>query len=1115
MSIDLNVYRARIGLHRYRLLRLKGLKRFNSFEFFVFLAMFLHLSGDVEKNPGPESDTSSETSTPVFPIFEGNFSVVHYNVQSLFNKVNIVEPELADFDVISLTETWLNETIMNEDITFNNFQPPFRRDRIGDSHGGIAVYVKNGIPCKRRGDLELIDIECMWLEINVRNRKILVGTFYRPPNSTPFVLNEIENSIGLAVDTGTADIVVVGDFNLNVLNTQSERKIADLCQQYNFNQLINEPTNYTEYSSTIIDLIMVSNMHSVNHSGVGEPFLMQDIRYHCPTFCIFNFKKYNPKSFNRKIWLYDRGNYAELCQKVSDFDWNSIRNDDVNIYAESFTDNLLALAEQSIPCKTVTIRPRDLPWINSDIRKTMRKRNRLFRKYKHDHRIDTYSRFKQTRNEVIKLIRKSKQNYITSLANKLKTGNLSVQDYWKTLKTFIKPTQTSSIPPLLKDNVFISEDSEKANLLNSYFVEQTLIDDQSATLPCSINRDIPTLNTVQITPKQVEDTLKSLKLGKASGPDNVNNRILKELAEPLSNPLCDLFNYSLAKCVFPDKWKEANVSPLFKKDDPSLISNYRPISLLSTIGKVMEKIVHKHLFNYFKEHSLITCLQSGFSPGDSTVNQLVDIYNTFCKALDDGKEVRAIFCDISKAFDRVWHRGLLHKLEKVGIKSTLLHWLASYLSNRKQRVVLPGGISDWLNIHAGVPQGSILGPLLFLIYINDIVDNIDSSVRLFADDTTLYLIVDDPHVVARQLNSDLEKIHVWAERWLVKFNPAKSESLLLSRKKNRPLHPPLLMNNEPIQEVSSHKHLGIYLSSDGTWHEHIDYITSKAWTRINVMRKFKFTLDRQALEKIYVSFIRPLLEYADVVWDNCTRYEVIALEKIQIEAARIVTGATKLVSLEMLYRDTGWETLENRRRNHKLFLFYKMTNDITPAYLSALIPPLVENTTTYDLRNATNIRQTMCRTQLYYNSFLPSCIRAWNELSPDVRDVNSLAIFKHRMNENTMKPPKYYFIGERFSQIHHTRLRTSCSSLNHHLFLKNIVNDPNCTCGAIETSKHYLFECQRYNGIRIDMMTKVTVYCQPTTNTLLFGDTELSYNQNCEIFLAVQKFITDSKRFKT
>ena len=232
-------------------------------------------------------------------------------------------------------------------------------------------------------------------------------------------------------------------------------------------------------------------------------------------------------------------------------------------------------------------------------------------------------------------------------------------------------------------------------------------------------------------------------------------------------------------------------------------------------------------------------------------------------------------------------------------------------------------------------------------------------------------------------------MHQWAERWLVKFNAKKSEAILISRKTNRLIHPRLLMNNEPINEVSYHKHLGIFLSSDGTWHEHINNITSKAWSRINVMRKLKFLLDRKSLEITYFTFIRPLLEYADVVWDNCTLYEVNALEKIQLEAARIVTGATKLVSLEMLYKETGWETLEIRRSKHKLCLFYKMNNNISPEYLSSLVPQPVENTTSYGLWDASNIRQPFSRTQLYYKSFLPSSLRLWNDLSLETREANS------------------------------------------------------------------------------------------------------------------------------
>ena len=208
----------------------------------------------------------------------------------------------------------------------------------------------------------------------------------------------------------------------------------------------------------------------------------------------------------------------------------------------------------------------------------------------------------------------------------------------------------------------------------------------------------PTLTNINFTSTEVKSVL-----GKSSGPDGINNRVLKELSSPLSRPLSYLFNYSMSKGIFPDIWKEANVSPLFKKDDPSSVSNYRPISLLNTIGKVMEKIVHKHMFNFFLNQHAIISLQSGFVPGDSTVNQLVDIHNTFCKALDDGKEVRAIFLDVSKAFDRVWHKGLLYKLKHKGIDETLLQWLASYLSNRKKELLFlvhaPNGLLLQLVFH--------------------------------------------------------------------------------------------------------------------------------------------------------------------------------------------------------------------------------------------------------------------------------------------------------------------------------------------------------------------------------------------------------------------------------
>ena len=298
----------------------------------------------------------------------------------------------------------------------------------------------------------------------------------------------------------------------------------------------------------------------------------------------------------------------------------------------------------------------------------------------------------------------------------------------------------------------------------------------------------------------------------------------------------------------------------------------------------------------------------------------------------------------------MWHKGLLYKLSSVGISGPLLRWFTDCLDKRTQSVVLPGTASRWTSIKAGIPQGSILGPLLFLLYINDIVENTHSSIRLFADDTSLYIIVDDPIDSANQLNNDLQTIHLWAKTWLVTFNPTKSESVIFSWKRNKPYHPPVFMNQTEIKEVTSHKHLGVVFSNDCTWHEHLDYIKSKAWTRRKITRKLKFKLDMHSLQTIYFSLIRPVIEYSDVVWDNCTLYEANELEKIQLEAVRIVTGATKLISIDSLYTETSLETLASRRNKHKLQLFYKMQNGLTPEYRSTLVPDNVGNNSAYNLR---------------------------------------------------------------------------------------------------------------------------------------------------------------------
>lgn len=660
----------------------------------------------------------------------------------------------------------------------------------------------------------------------------------------------------------------------------------------------------------------------------------------------------------------------------------------------------------------------------------------------------------------------------------------------------------------------MNENFEKANIFNDYFCQQSQVDDDNIDLPVNYDNNDPycNLDNIIISVQDVKDNLQILNTNKATGPDNLNPMLLKQASSELAYPLTKLFNLSLQSSTVPNQWKIANVTPVYKKGSANTVSNYRPISLLSVLGKCMERCIFKYLYNFLHSNNILTPSQSGFRPNDSTVNQLLSISSDFYRAIDQGKEIRVVFFDISKAFDKVWHKGLLYKLSNLGIRGNLLKWFHSYLHNRKQCVVINGTKSYLKNVQAGVPQGSILGPLLFLIYINDLVVNIDCNIKLFADDTSIYITVENPFSSAALLNSDLEKINDWSKKWLVSFNPSKTECMTISNKIKKPFHPSLIFDDVHLKEVESHKHLGVIFSSNLSWNQHIDEMISKAYARLGQMRKVKFLLDRNCLQKIYFSFIRPALEYADIIWDNLPEYLSRKIENIQLEAARIVTGGNRMASIAFLYRETGWVLLSKRRENHRLVQFFKMFHCKTPEYLSNILEIQTSKDGTHNTRSNNSIREIFARTKLYYESFFPSTIRLWNTLPNEIQNNPSLNNFKKYLNRSNINIPDYYNFGSRKGQILHSQLRLECSALKLYMFRRNLCPSPLCTCGSIESNDHYLLYCPNYNVIRSETINKLR---DPTNvNILLFGSPNLSDNDNKYIFYMVQKFIIDSKRFQ-
>ena len=726
------------------------------------------------------------------------------------------------------------------------------------------------------------------------------------------------------------------------------------------------------------------------------------------------------------------------------------------------------------------------------------------------------------RNKVNNLKRHAKERFYSNIESNLtESSNNNKREFWKVIRHFVKSNSSSStIPPLITEEnghrqIHVT-DGEKADCLNKYFTSISTVPNITPDLPAFQLKTNQTLNTFEITEEEVYDIISCLNVNKASGPKFISYRLLKSVARSISKPLTMLFNRLINEGVFLECWKFSYVIPIPKKGDVNDPSNHRPILLLNPLGKVMERIVFKHIYNHMHTNNLLYRYQSGFLPGHSTTFQLIDIYHSICNTFDNNQFSCMVFCDISKAFDRVWHQGLIFKLKQYGISNDLLAFLTNYLSNRKQSVVLNDSISSNLPLTAGVPQGSVLGPLLFLIYVNDISEHLLSLTRLFADDSSLFVSATNINDIEGILNHDLAIITNWAKMWLVKFNPSKTEAILFSYISSE-FFPNIVFDGVNVKFVKCHKHLGLTFSDNMKWDTHIETILKSASKIIGIMRKLKYNFTRKALNQIYLSYVRPLLEYSCVVWDGCTIDQSHSLEKLQHEAAPIVTGLTRSVSHERLYKECGWESLQSRRSNQKLRFMYRAMNDMVPSYISNLIPPTVGNSSQYNLRDSNNIAVQAARTSTFKRSCIPSAINLWNNLDLEIRQLPSISSFCYALKSQILQDqvPQHYMNGKRKLSILHARICNRCSNLHLDLYTNHLKDDPICDClGDAESAEHYFFECQRFTAQRIILFNQTRQFHPLNLESLLCGRDNLSYENNCSIFLAVQKYIKDSARFE-
>ena len=771
----------------------------------------------------------------------------------------------------------------------------------------VCAYVTENIVCERLTDLEPPGIELIWLELKVQLKKVIVGICYRAPRQNreeaDHFLELLHTSITNVIARGAESIVLLGDFNdtcttwdSNHVHSELRNGLFDMVNIFDMVQLVHEPTYILNQSANILDIVITDSPGYVKSIDVLPPLGS----HHAALYVEFQITYPRDKNYSRHVWDYSKGNYDLLNLSINSYPWDDILNkDDLDGITQDLTSNFLNLCKVAIPNREIIVKPSDVPWMNHDIKVAIRDRNRRYKKLKRTLSPNDELIWKTKAKEVRVKINTARLIYKQKLMTTLNDPNLSPKKYWSLVKRIYGNKKGLGIPALEVGANNLTTSKAKATAFTNFFKEQQTLDvPPGHHLPDLVLLTDETLTDIVTCPNEVNRELCALETGKAHGADGVPNKLLKLTAASISSPLSSLYNKSFASGKVPSSWKESNVSPVHKKNSKALVSNYRPISLLSSLAKVQERIIYKRLYDYLARNDLLTSKNSGFKERDSAMCQLISIVDKIYKAIEQGQEICLVFLDISKAFDRVWHAGLVHKLRACGIGGSLLEWLTDYLLHRKIRVVIKGQEAPWAETNAGVPQGSILGPLLFLVFINDVVTGIDSDINLFADDTSIMKIIEQYAATYNTINNDLGKLSTWADQWLVTYNATKTVSMVISNKRNQLPKPVLELKGVPINEVTSHCHLGVDIENTFTWLTHILRISGKSAKCVGIMRKICREVPRSCLENLYITMVRPILEYGDYYLTEALPYTPSTLTKFNVKlhwCVRVPTSIQRTV----------------------------------------------------------------------------------------------------------------------------------------------------------------------------------------------------------------------------
>lgn len=935
------------------------------------------------------------------------FSILSLNIQSLNAKFNDLQLYLDNYktfncepSLISIQETWLGE---DSDLD------PFRLDGYtlvssGKScslHGGVAFYIRNDfdfdiILSKSGSDIwdgMVIEIKmCNSTDTVLNSPKIVVGNIYRPPRNNNENIISFTNELNEIFSrfSRRKHVILCGDYNLDLLKFQEHAQINNYLENViasGYIPKITLPTRLTHQSGTLIDnfLLKLCSNFSLTTSGI----LTVNISDHQPYFIFLDYLQHI-KASTKFVKLRVNSDRA-LSNFRNDFRSPAYRpridrimSDNPNESYSRLNNLLTEIHEKHFPSRLVRFnkyKHKKLEWLTSGILKSVAYKDKLYAILKRTNLEDPLYSARQinfkTYNRILRqILRAAKRTYYTKFLDKYKND---AKKTWNLINDIIGKSKTKKDLPdaFLIDGTYVSEKKTIADEMNKFFINigpslSQRIDHPNQTFTSYLTTpEAISFSFSEVSDETVHKAIDSLKPKSSSGLDGISCKLLKFIKYDISGILCKIVNQCLKMGVFPDALKLAKVIPIHKKNEDYLFDNYRPISLLSSVSKVFERIINDQIANYFTNNNLFYACQYGFRQNHSTELAATELIYKIQKNMDKKETAINIFLDLSKAFDTLDHNILLEKLKTYGFSNLALKLMQSYLSDRKQSVEYKSTLSDLSTIKTGVPQGSILGPLLFIIYVNDLASASDLfEPIMYADDTTLSanlrMFINHENTLDNQINIELGKVNTWLKCNKLALNISKTKAMLFHTRQRRVEYPVIRLDNHFIEFVDEFNFLGLHIDKYLSWKVHTNIVGKKVSKAVGILCRLKNILPAHALRAIYNSLMLPYFNYCILIWGVKSKN----LYKIQKKAIRILTNSKFNQHTSRLFKQQKILKINDLFTLNLYKFCFKYINNMLPSHLSFELnvetPQEVYRTRQRDMYRLPRIRHEFARESIGY-----------------------------------------------------------------------------------------------------------------------------------------------------